>query len=324
MPTMARRLAYFVLALSSMSACKKHDAASKPSASNASSASAPASAAPREPEPVGSARAEREKPGCRALTVTGLATVDGAPLSTSALLDGAHWVDLTAGSSVALRHTQTSREFRLIGPGHALPCRDGSEQILLADGQLSTSANLGVRPGAEVLIATPEGVVHYGDAALDLELGKNGLRLRVKQGEAFLEPEARGNPRFKNPLRSGAEARLAKTLSKAQSLLDACQSAAQTAELGARRVLTGEGAGGGSSLGARAAAHLRERAKARTACAMAAAAAYTESDPAIRQSLSASVAHADELWQSVPHAPHAPNAPQTAQTPQTPPNSQKN
>jgi hypothetical protein len=302
MPSIGRRLAYFVLPLLGMSACGKHDAASKPSASSATRAP---SAAPRESEPKAVPREEREKPGCRALTVTGLATVDGAPLATSALLDGAHWVELTAGSSVALRHTQTSREFRLIGPGHALPCRDGSEQILLADGQLSTSANLGVRPGAEVLIATPEGVVHYGDAALDLELGKNGLRLRVKQGEAFLEPEDRGKPRFKNPVRSGAEARLAKTLPKAQSLLDACQSAAQAAEVGARRVLTGEGAGGESSLGARAAAHMRERAKARTACAIAAAAAFTESDPAIRQNLSASVAHADELWQSVPHAPRA-------------------
>jgi hypothetical protein len=301
MPSIGRLLAYCLLTLSGMSACGKHEAASKPSESSATRA---ASAAPRASEPKAVAE-EREKPGCRALTVTGLATVDGAPLATSALLDGAHWVELTAGSSVALRHTQTSREFRLIGPGHALPCRDGSEQILLADGQLSTSANLGVRPGAEVLIATPEGVVHYGDAALDLELGKNGLRVRVKQGEAFLEPEERGKPRFKNPLRSGAEARLAKTLPNAQSLLDACQSAAQAAEVGARRVLTGEGAGGESSLGARAAAHMRERAKARTACAIAAAAAFTESDPAIRHNLSASVTHADELWQSVPHTPRA-------------------
>jgi len=259
----------------------------------------PTELAPQQPIP----REAPAKPACRALLVSGLATVDGAPLANSALLDGSHWIELAPGSSVALRHTQTSREIRLIGPGHALPCRDGSEQILLADGQLSTSANLGVRPGAEVLIATPAGVVHYGDAALDLELGSKGLRVRVKQGEAWVEPEELGKPRFKNPVHGGAEARLPRAAVNAKSLVEACESAAQTAEGSARRVLNGGGAGGNDSLGARAAAHMRERAKARTACAIAAAAAFTEKDPATRQRLSAAVAQADVLWQSVPQAP---------------------
>ncbi len=171
---------------------------------------------------------------------------------------------LSAGASVALRHSATSREFKLIGAAHALPCRDGSEQILLADGRLSTSANLGVRPGAEVLIATPEGVVHYGDAALDLSFGARGLRVRVKAGEAWVEPEERGKPHFQNPVRSGAEARLPSTLPKRQSLVDACESAAVSAQESARRVLDVEAAGASGSLGDRAAAHMRERSKART------------------------------------------------------------
>ena len=58
-------------------------------------------------------------------------------------------------------------------------------------GATLTSANLGVRPGAEVLIATPLGAVRYGDAALDLSLDAQGLRVRVKQGEAWVEPEER-------------------------------------------------------------------------------------------------------------------------------------
>ena len=300
MPRIGYRLAWLALSAVCLSGCGKHDATSKPSGASAT-ATPSVAAVVSESKPV--AREPAEKPGCRALVVSGFATVDGVPLLTSAWLDGTHWVELAAGSSVALRHTLTSREFRLIGPGHALPCRDGSEQILLADGQLSTSANLGVRPGAEVLIATPEGVVHYGDAALDLELGEKGLRVRVKQGEAFVEPEARGKPPFKNPVHSGAEARLSSTPAKAHALADACQSAAQSAESSARRVLNGEGSGGNDSLGARAAAHMRERSKARTACAIAAAAAFGERDPAIRQSLSAAIVHADELWQSVPHVP---------------------
>ena len=299
MQAIGRRCLWFALNLSCVSACEKPKVESKPSAASASAApsAAPATSPPKQDSPVVQA-----KPGCRALAVTGLATVEGSPLATAALLDGAHWVELAAGSSVALRHTQTSREFRLIGPGHALPCRHGSEQILLADGQLSTSANLGVRPGAEVLIATPGGAVRYGDAALDLSFGAQGLRVRVKQGEAWVEPEERAKPHFQNPVRSGAEARLPRTPSKAQSLVDACQRAAKTAESSASRVLGGEGTAGSDSLGARAAAHMRERSKARTACAIAAAAVFAESDPANRQSLSASIVHADELWQSVPRA----------------------
>jgi hypothetical protein len=309
MQSIGHRLAWFALSVACVSACEKSKASSKPGAANPSLAP---SVAPTASQPKVMTQVAQAKPGCRALSVTGLATVDGVPLATAGLLDGMHWVELAAGASVALRHTQSSREFKLIGPGHALPCRDGSEQILLTDGQLSTSKNLGVRPGAEVLIATPEGVVHYGDAALDLEFGEQGLRLRVKQGEAWLEPEERGKPHFKNPVRGGAEARLPRTLPKAQSLVDACQTAAQSAEGSARRVLGGKDPGepvqGSRSasdepLGARAAAHMRERSKARMACAIAAAAAFTESDPAIRQRLSGAVAHADELWQSVPRTP---------------------
>lgn len=301
-------LAWLALGVACICACGKRDGdsgsstAGEPSTTSNRNAS-PTPSVPTPPSSAKQAPATREAsppPACRALAVTGTATVDGAPLSTSALLDGRHWVELTEGSSIALRHTQTSREFKLIGPSHVLPCRDGSEQILLADGQLSTSANLGVRPGAEVLIATPEGTVRYGDAALDVEFGSKGLRVRVKQGEAWVEPEERGKPAFKNPLHSGAEARLSGTKAEPRALLEACEIAAQTAESSAQRVLTGGGSGGGDTLGTRAAVHMRERSKARLVCAIAAAAAFTESDPAVRQRLSALLERADARWQSVP------------------------
>ena len=299
MSLVGHRAAWLVLTLAC--ACGKRDLASRPSAASASAAS---SVAPPAQEPKTAAALAEARPACRALAITGVATVDGVPLAPFALLDGTRWVELAAGASLALRHTATSREFKLIGPGHALPCRDGSEQILLADGQLSTSANLGVRPGAEVLIATPEGVVHYGDAALDLELGGKGLFVRIKQGEAWVEPLERSKAAFENPVRSGAEVRLPRTSTQASSLVNACERAAETARASAERVLARVAQAGSDSLGVRAAVHMRERSKARTACAIATAAAFGVSDPADRQRLTAAIAHAEELWQRVPRTVH--------------------
>jgi len=285
-----------VLGLAGASAC------SKPAPSGGPSPSASASA-------LGSERAEPitsvphlalPKGACRALLVTGKASVEGTPIVVGSLLDGEHWAVLEAGSSVALRHTVTSREFKLIGPGKVLPCRGGAEQLLLTTGQLSTSANLGVRPGAEVLIATPLGIVHYGDAALDVEFSAKGLRVRVKQGEAWVEPEKAGKPPFKNPVGSGGEARLSGRPLSAQALVGACQTAAEHARDAAQLVLTAGQTGAQSSLGARAADHMRARARARSDCAMAAAALGSLEDPAEIQRLSAAVAHADDLWRSVP------------------------
>jgi hypothetical protein len=300
-------------------------ACSKPSGTIGPTASASAAARDASTQPPPSSLEAPEpaatKPSCRALDVVGRATVDGAPLAANALLDGEHWVELEAGASISLRHTVTTREFKLIGPASVLPCRAGAEQLLLARGQLATSANLGVRPGAEVLIATPHGTVRYGDAALDVECGEQGLRVRVKQGEAWVEPEARGKPRFKNPVRNGSEARLLPHRVPANELVAKCQEAAQAASESAARVLgpdAGADAGAGS-LGERAAAHVRDRGKARMACAVAAAAVGSLSgteateraeraERAEREGLSASVAHSDELWHSVPRAPHVPNA----------------
>src|SRR5450432_946200 len=216
---MRTALAVSTLGLACLCACGKRGEASKavPSASAPRSLAPSASASPSVPHFV------QTKPGCRALAVTGKASADGAPITTGTLLDGEHWVELDAGASVSLRHTLTSRELKLIGPGRVLPCRHGKEEVLLAQGQLSTSSNLGVRPGAEVLIATPAGTIHYGDAALDAEFGPKGLRLRVKEGEAWMEPAAQGLPPFKNPIHGNALAALPPSKLDAAGLGQACQ-----------------------------------------------------------------------------------------------------
>jgi len=218
---MRTALAVSTLGLACLCACGKRGASPKlvPSASAARSLapSGSGSASPSIPHYV------QAKPGCRALAVTGKASADGAPITTGTLLDGEHWVELDAGASVSLRHTLTSRELKLIGPGLMLPCRHGKEEVLLAQGRLSTSSNLGVRPGAEVLVATPVGTIHYGDAAIDVEFGPKGLRVRVKEGEAWLEPQAPSLPPIKNPLRSPKEAALPPSKTSASGLADACR-----------------------------------------------------------------------------------------------------
>jgi hypothetical protein len=285
-----------------MSACSKHDSTAKPLAGTNTSASPTSSVIPSATASASVPHLTQVKPECRALAVTGKATVDGVPIVTGSLLDGEHWVVLETGSSVSLRHTLTSRELKLIGPGLVLPCRHGAEQILLSSGRLSTSSNLGVRPGAEVLIATPSGTIRYGDAALDVEIGAKGLRMRVKEGEAWLEPEKLGVPPFKNPVHSPNVAALPLSKATATELTEACKAAAETAAESARRLLGVDAPQASSSLGERAAAQVRDRAAARAACAVSAAAAGSVTDPAERQSLWASIAHSEELWQNVPRA----------------------
>jgi hypothetical protein len=286
-----------MLGLAWLCACSKHPDPAQAKASPSSAAKiAPSSSAvqavPHLPQ---------VKPACRALAVTGKASADGAAIAIGSLLDGEHWVELDAGASVSLRHTLTSRELKLIGPGLILPCRHGLEQVLLAQGKLSTFSNLGVRPGAEVLIATPVGTVHFGDAAIDVQFDLKGLRMRVKEGEAWLEPREASTTPLKNPLRSPKEAALPASKVGAAGLADACLASAEAAAESARRVLEPGASPQMGTIGARAASQMRDRSAARAACAIAAAATGSVADPAERQRLWASIAHSDEVWQSVPH-----------------------
>jgi len=235
------------------------------------------------------------------LAVTGRASTDGAPITPGTLLDGEHWVELDAGASVSLRHTLTSRELKLIGPGLVLPCRHGAEQILLARGQLSTASNLGVRPGAEVLIATPSAPSTTADAAIDVQFGPRGLRVRVKEGEAWLEPRDPAALPFQRTLAQPEGGRPAGGAKPTRAgLAGRVQGRAEVAAEAARRVLGAATAEPQASLGERAAAHIRRRTSARAACSMAAACDRFARDPAERQSLWLPSTHSDELWQSVP------------------------
>jgi hypothetical protein len=109
----------------------------------------------------------------------------GTP-AVGAAFGGQAWITLAEGVEVSLKHGETTREFRLVGPGLFLPCPESEEEVVVASGTVVTTPGPGSRAGAEVVLATPFGVVLYADAALELALARDKLTLRVKQGEATL------------------------------------------------------------------------------------------------------------------------------------------
>jgi len=117
------------------------------------------------------------------LGVKGSAPPVGTP-PVGAFFTGRAWVELAAGVELSLKHSETTREFALRGPGRFLPCGDGDEAVLVARGAVVTTPGPGSRAGALVMLATPFGVVEYADAALTLTVGDDKLALDVKQGAA--------------------------------------------------------------------------------------------------------------------------------------------
>jgi hypothetical protein len=138
------------------------------------------------PVPRASVSAVTPKPqpvGCRVLTKTGSAGAPGA----GELLDGRSFFDLPAGAELNLRHSETTREFALRGPGRFRACPRGEELVVVTRGRVTTTPGAGARAGAEVQLATPFGVVHYVDAALDLDVTDRKVDVVVTQGYAAID-----------------------------------------------------------------------------------------------------------------------------------------
>jgi len=164
--------------LAALFGCRREEHAkpAAPSASARASSAPRASVAPKPPPPVH---------GCRVLGVKGQAPPAGTP-AVGTLLHTRAWLELGPGVELQLKHSETTRELSLVGPGRFLACADGPEAVLVARGVVATTPGPGSRAGAEVELGTPFGVVHYADAALRLEVSEGGLTLEVKQGGAAL------------------------------------------------------------------------------------------------------------------------------------------
>lgn len=229
---------------------------------------------------------------CRALRVTGSAQrVGGEPLVTSNALDGKAWLELGADASVAVRHGASSREFELRGPGRFLPCRAGLEQVLIAEGVFESSPGAGVRPGAEMWVATPFAALHYGDANLSVRVGQKELLARVVNGRVVSEAElAPGTQALAVP----KEKRWTHLLAPNERA-ERCDSAAHTARGSADELMRAS-----SDLGKLAAAQLEQRRRARAECLIAETALARLSDTAEKGRLSDQVERANQLWQAIP------------------------
>jgi hypothetical protein len=215
-------------------------------------------------------------------------------------LDGIEWVQLGSKSRLDVKHTTSGREYSIRGPALALPCRGGREQVVLARGEVATSVGVGARPGALVLIATPFGVVRYGEASLNVNVETRVAKVGVDTGAAWLTAaqgsSLLGKERLVGPK---AEARLQFSGPKllAEKVVEACESMAQTAERQASDLIERSRA---PNLGERAKAHSQQRSAAREACLAAEAASRLAPEPTQTRSLDARVREANRAWSQLP------------------------
>jgi hypothetical protein len=276
--------------------CSKAPAEQRPSPSASAdvgpvpseSALAPPSSAPTPP-----ARGA----ACRALRVQGEIRQGDVPLASGAEIDGADWITLAPGASLTFKHAGSGRELAVSGPARVRACRRGREQLLLAHGKIEAGSGMGVRPGAEVAVATPLAALRYADADFTLSLDDNKLEVNVRAGQVELDPALPQQKGFKALLRAKDKLRLPLGKPDAPALMARCKEAAEAAEASARRVADKSAP---ESLGERAQAHVRARRAARAACTIAAAATGLVADPAVSAGLWAEAERWEGLGETIP------------------------
>lgn len=259
-----------------------------------SPASAPAGAPAAEPEP------SEEPPTCRVIEENGrVQTSAGLEIRKRTPLDGSTWLELDRDASVTVKHAQSGREYRLVGPGRALACREGREEVLLTAGSFESAAGPGARPGAFVLVATAHAYLRYGDGQFRVRVTGHKTDFRALAGVARVEepggPTAALDPRT-GPvvLPTGTETRTEGLAAKVAR----CERAATEARKGAAELV--ENPGRQASLGSRAADQVARRQQAHGACAVAAAAAAGVRDTAERRQAVDAIARADRIWRQIP------------------------
>lgn len=281
------------------------------------------------PSPTASAASAPARPpagpACHAIGVRGEVRFAGATDAGAGAIgegqplpDGA-WVSLGPAARATVHVVASGREVGVVGPAFVRACAHGEESLEVAYGTLSAPLGLGARPGAEVFLATPQGFLRYGEAALRIEVprgsAKGNIALTAGAAAAVLPAGSRVEswgdagarkplPGGGFPLRAGDEVVLARDAATAadawaRSVVDACRKASDAAAEVARSFANGEP----GSIGERTAHLVETRGRARSACAVAVAAVAAASPDS---PLANDLATADARWRALPAHPSPP------------------
>jgi hypothetical protein len=233
-------------------------------------------------------------------------------------------IDLGTGGVLTVQATVSTREMTLVGPAIAEACPGGDEAIRLSRGKATSFPGAGVRPGAEVWVATPLGVVRFNEAKIEIEvLGAEAehLKVVVVTGQATFVPaagvtmdpatapivEAGANAAPLAPLALTPGTTMEASRPKAtparwtRDLIAACTRRAGAAREAGQKVAAGSRTNR-ASLADLAAAHVQARQLARAACESARAAGALPLGP-LDGALRADLVRAEEAWKAVPPAP---------------------
>ncbi len=267
--------------------------------------------------------------GERAAAGDGDASAGGSrrrSLERGDLLPEGWLVELEADTELTVQATVSTREITLVGPARAEACPEGDESVRLSYGKVTAVPGAGVRPGADVWVATPLGVVRFSDAKIAIAVSDdeaNRLQIDVISSRASYVPapgmvqaaspdrhDAAGvallageaislvpGPAFAARRREGAASRWV------GELVAACARRADVARAAAE-LMREPGDAGRATLGDLAFAHVSARQAARAACESAwAAGALGAGLDATRR---ADLARADASWKGTVALPPRP------------------
>jgi len=196
-------------------------------------------------------------------------------------------IELGEDTELTVQATVSTREITIVGPALADACPGGDEAVRLSYGKVTAFPGAGVRPGADVWVATPLGVVRFSDAKLNIVLPDSDaarVEIAVATGQATFVPAAGvfeaptdKSDAAASALAEGEVIRLASGVAFAArrrggvlvrwvvDQVAACARQAHVARQAAQR-LTSPGDAGRALLGDLAFAHVKARQRARAAC----------------------------------------------------------
>lgn len=202
-------------------------------------------------------------------------------------------LDVGEGGELVVKSTVSGRELAVRGPAVAELCPAGDEEVRLSAGTFRGFPGAGVRPGAEVWVATPFGVVRFNDANLEVSVSPRAASLSVKvvSGQAVFVPALTDR---EVTVPAGTPFSADGPRPSPKELAGACAGLAAAVEEKAVEVLSSDA----GSLGRRAGLYVEARNHARVVCSSAAAAAgLADRD---RDALLRQIESAEKQWKSVP------------------------